>query len=83
METSQEAKQRAAAEALRKVMSDPNKEGKDKLVQVLKALTAMRLKNEDGVPSPVLTLTDGELGFVEQGETKAFLYQGSVGAAYN
>lgn len=49
-------KKRLAAAALKQVMADPNKKGKQKLYEVIKALTAMRLTKEDGAASPVLTL---------------------------
>ena len=50
-------KKRLAAAALKQVMTDPNKKGKTKLYEVIKALSAMRLTKEDGAPSPVVILS--------------------------
>ena len=49
-----------AAAALKNLLSKPD--GKEKLYQVLKALSAMRLTKEDSTPSPILNMDEqGEL----------------------
>ena len=49
---------------------------------VLKALTAMKLTKEDAVPSLILASCDRNLS-LKLSPYYAFLYQGSIGAAYN
>lgn len=80
-----EERKRLAAAALKQAMSDPNSKGKNKLYEVIKALSAMRLTKDDGVPNPVLTFnkSDNSLALATMPMQEAFLYQGSVGAAYN
>ena len=53
-------------------------------MQVLKALSAMRLTKEDPIPSLILSTDSksGQLTFAQEDSTP-FLYQGSVGAAFN
>ena len=61
------------------MLAKPN--GANKLFQMLKALSAMKLTKEDSTPNVIISLNDKqELSL--KGETP-FLYQGSVGAAFN
>ena len=59
------------------------KGGKEKLMAVIKALSAMRLTKDDPTPSLVLALQDGKPVIVKTSSANDFLFQGSVGAAFN
>lgn len=66
---------------LRDLLKKPN--GKEKLYAVIKALSALRLTKEDPTPSLVLALDDNQLSMSTEKGPNDFLYQGSVGAAFN
>ena len=59
------------------------KGGKEKLMAVIKAISAMKLTKEDPTPSLVLALKDNKPVMVTEATPDDFLYQGSVGAAFN
>ena len=69
-----------AAAALKKMLNKPD--GANKLFQMLKALSAMKLTKEDSTPNLIISMDDQfKLSLDESG--RPFLYQGSVGAAFN
>lgn len=70
-----------AAASLKRMLSKPD--GKEKLYTVLKALSAMKLTKEDPTPSLILSIRDSKLVLSQSSDESAFLYQGSVGAAFN
>ena len=69
-----------AAAALKTMLSKPN--GTSQLYAVIKALTAMKMQKEDATPAVVVSSVDGKLT-LKNSDYYAFLYQGSIGAAYN
>ena len=69
------------AEVLRALMKQ--KGGKEKLMAVIKALSAMRLTKDDPTPSLVLAIQDGKPVIATNSSSNDFLFQGSVGAAFN
>ena len=60
-------------EAVKKMLQSEH--GKEKFMQVLKALSAMRLTKEDSMPSLVLSITsDNQLTLESAEGTTPFLY---------
>jgi hypothetical protein len=71
-----------AAAALKSLLSKPN--AKENLYAVLKALTAMKLQKNDPYPNLVICSNSAkELRITDLDESESFLFQGSIGAAYN
>ena len=56
----------------------------EKIMTILKAVSAMKLTREDKIPACTVARVNDKLELCEPGESKhGFLYQGSIGAAFN